>query len=360
MVEHTEAARIPAARGPESWQRPAGAASVETVGRVHFPPIANGLDYLLSATEHLTQDPVAERALKYAILHLAAGAEVLLKARLQLEHWSLVFKDPGQATRKALESGTLISCTPGEALQRLRDIANVVIGDKDSKTLTQLAQHRNALQHYGLTGPSTEAPAVEARTAAVLDFLIRFLDEELLPALTAGERRAVQGEMTAIRSRLESIASFAKKRMQRLRAELDPVRAHTVRCGECWQFALVIGGPRPRCHFCWNNPSVAYALAHHALIELNRRVVDAAFTDLQTGSLGLGERCDNCGCDTVMHGVMTAAYDDEDGALVALCFFCADVSPTQPTCLGCGRPHDKALNGSLGCPACLLEFRVEQ
>lgn len=41
---------------------------------------------------------------------VAAGAEVLLKARLQLEHWTLIFKDPGQATRKALESGTFISC----------------------------------------------------------------------------------------------------------------------------------------------------------------------------------------------------------------------------------------------------------
>lgn len=323
-------------------------------GKVHFPPIANGLDYLLSATEHLGADRVSERALKYAILHLAAGAEVLLKARLQLEHWSLIFKDPGQATRKALESGTLTSCTPSETVQRLRDIAGVFISDKDTKTLTQLAQHRNALQHYGLTGPATEVAAVEARTATVLDFLIRFLDEELLPALTAAERNAVQGEMTAIRSRLDSITGFTKKRRQRLRAVLDPVLAHTVRCNECWEFALVIGGPSPRCHFCWSNPPVAYALALHALLELQRRVPDAAFKDLQSGSRRLGEPCGRCGSETVLHGVMTAAYDEDGGDLVALCFFCAEVSPAKPTCLVCGARYERVSN-ELGCSSCMRE-----
>ncbi|MEU4173792.1 hypothetical protein [Streptomyces sp. NPDC026589] len=357
MPEHSTGftgAVPPTPRGTENWQRPAGPVSADAGGQVHFPPIANGLDYLLSATEHLAPDPVSERALKYAILHLAAGAEVLLKARLQLEHWSLVFKDPGQATRKALEGGTLTSCTPQETLQRLRDIAGVVIDDKDMRILTQLAQHRNALQHYGLTGPTATVGPVEARSAAALDFLIRFLDEELLPALTAEELVAVQDEMTTIRGKLESIESFARKRLKRLRAVLEPVRANTVRCGECFQFALVIGGPRPRCHFCWSNPPLAYTLAVHALLELGRRVPDAAFEHVLTGSGRLGECCDRCGCDTVMHGVMTAAYADADGGLVALCFFCAEVSPTKPTCLVCGAPFEPG-RSELGCPSCVRE-----
>ncbi|MGW0886006.1 hypothetical protein [Streptomyces sp. NPDC002671] len=72
----------PTPRGPRVWQRPGVATSSEQAGaQVHFPPIANGLDYLLSVTKHLVVDDedatVTERALKYAILHLAAGAEVL-------------------------------------------------------------------------------------------------------------------------------------------------------------------------------------------------------------------------------------------------------------------------------------------
>lgn len=67
---------------------------------VFFPPVPNGLDYLVSVVEHLESgdERVSARDLKYAVLHLAAGAEVLLKAWLPLEHWSLVFKDPGHRT----------------------------------------------------------------------------------------------------------------------------------------------------------------------------------------------------------------------------------------------------------------------
>ncbi|MDJ0466041.1 hypothetical protein [Streptomyces sp. H27-C3] len=56
---------------------------------VDFPPMQNGIDDLLSATTYLTHgDPPEPRDLKYAILHLQAAVEVLLKARLQREHWS--------------------------------------------------------------------------------------------------------------------------------------------------------------------------------------------------------------------------------------------------------------------------------
>jgi hypothetical protein len=40
----------------------------------------------------------SSRDIKYAVLHLQAAAEVLLKARLFREHWDLVFNDPGKAT----------------------------------------------------------------------------------------------------------------------------------------------------------------------------------------------------------------------------------------------------------------------
>lgn len=68
---------------------------------VDFRPVRNGMDYLLSTVTHLTggQQPPGDRDLKYAVLHLHAATEVLLKARLVREHWSLVFSDPGKATK---------------------------------------------------------------------------------------------------------------------------------------------------------------------------------------------------------------------------------------------------------------------
>ncbi|MFB7260661.1 hypothetical protein ACFCXH_00610 [Streptomyces nojiriensis] len=342
----------PPERGPQGWQRPGVAAGTgEAVAQVYFPPVANGLDYLLSTAKHLGtggQQGDVESALKYAILHLAAGVEVLLKARLQLEHWTLVFKDPGQATRKDLEKGTFVSCTPGETLQRLRNVAEVPISDKDAKALTQLAEHRNALQHYGLTGPSAAVLVVESGIAAVLDFLVRFLDEQLLPALTETERGAVQGKMTEIRSSLVWVKRFTTKRMQRLNADLEPLRSSTVECSDCRQFALVVGGREARCYFCWTERTIEDALLSHRIVVLGR---PPALQAGDSGEVRRGEYCSTCGSYTVLHGVSTAA-SPEPMAPVALCFTCGDVSSAKPVCLGCERVFEPVRH-ELGCAECL-------
>jgi hypothetical protein len=58
-----------------------------------FSPLENGLDYLQSVVDGLAGDPT-KRDLKYAVLHLSAGIEVLAKYRLHREHWTLVSASP--------------------------------------------------------------------------------------------------------------------------------------------------------------------------------------------------------------------------------------------------------------------------
>ena len=50
----------------------------------------NALDFLLSAAEAVRRDE-GHRSLKEAVLHLANGVELMVKARLAREHWSLIF-----------------------------------------------------------------------------------------------------------------------------------------------------------------------------------------------------------------------------------------------------------------------------
>ena len=58
--------------------------------RIRLHLLENAFDYLLSAAEYASLK--SPRSWKYAILHLVAGIELLLKARLQQEHWSLLFQ----------------------------------------------------------------------------------------------------------------------------------------------------------------------------------------------------------------------------------------------------------------------------
>ncbi|MDQ0604807.1 hypothetical protein QF037_009152 [Streptomyces canus] len=61
----------------------------------------------------------------YAVLHLQAAAEVLLKARLLREHWSLVFKNPGQASEHRFLDGDFESCGIDATVRRLRQIVGL-------------------------------------------------------------------------------------------------------------------------------------------------------------------------------------------------------------------------------------------
>lgn len=68
--------------------------------QIDFPPIRNGVDYLVSVIQHLdAESGTGPREIRYRVLHLHAAAEVLLKSRLLREPWSLV--ESGKAPLEA-------------------------------------------------------------------------------------------------------------------------------------------------------------------------------------------------------------------------------------------------------------------
>ncbi|MFJ7305224.1 hypothetical protein [Streptomyces sp. NPDC099088] len=209
---------------------------------VHFAPIENGLDYLVSVIDHLAQhstlrDPAL---LKYAVLHLAAGTEVLLKARLELEHWSLVFANVDEATPEKLQDGTLKSCSPEVTRRRLKQIAGIDIPVHATNGLSRLADARNSLTHYGLIGEKAKRENVEQLTAQVLHFLIGFLNTHLFPYLDDDDHGHAVHTMESIRYGLTRIDSYAKERLRNLAPVLGPHRARSVQCYACMQWSLVV------------------------------------------------------------------------------------------------------------------------
>ncbi|MFD7573400.1 serine/arginine repetitive matrix protein 1 [Streptomyces sp. NPDC059810] len=197
--------------------------------------------------------------MKYAVLHLQAAVEVLFKARLLAEHWTLVFTHPVEATRKALDEATLSSVSPDKAITRLRNIVGVQISTKEEQALRKLTETRNKLQHFGVTD---NARAVEARAGEVLDFLIRFIDAELQPYLEPEDREATKVVLKALRKGLGNINAYVEKRMNRIAGELreEGVERVTIECLACEQVTLVVGEAPPMrpadggtfatCRFC--------------------------------------------------------------------------------------------------------------
>ncbi|MFF9022500.1 hypothetical protein [Streptomyces eurythermus] len=301
--------------------RPGGEPKAKAPARseVNFPPVLNGIDYLDNVADHLRFGQPTPRNLKYAVLHLQAAAEVLLKARLVQEHWSLVFKDPGIAKRDRFEAGDFDSCTTTGAIGRLRDIASVPIGDKPAKSLAVLAKWRNRLQHYGLKAPG---PAVEVCAAQVLDFLVTFVHDELLPALPGQDSAAVADDLESVGMKVRGIRSYMDTRLKRLAEELKGVQGRTVMCPVCEQWAMVIGGGTSPldcrfCHTTWAGPSEALTDYFDAF----------AWRD------GNVQECPDCHQHTLLvDGAGTALAPEEH---LTLCFCCGTEFSAIAQCSDC-------------------------
>ncbi|MFG2761644.1 serine/arginine repetitive matrix protein 1 [Streptomyces wuyuanensis] len=329
--------------------------------QLDFPPVRNGLDYLDSAVDHLDENDsaVTTRDVKYAVLHLQAAVEVLFKARLLAEHWTLVFADLHQATRKKLESADFKSVTTDAAVLRLRNIVGVPITDEEQKALKNLSDDRNKLQHFGLThdAHAVDAHAVEARAAAVLDFLIRFCDERLLPCLTNEEERGeAQRSLSRLREGLNSIESFVRERMHRVGSELKAEEAEhrTIRCPGCTQLALVVRpsvNPSPydfddiaTCRFCsweWDTMELA-----------------GYFGDSDHEEPGAWNTCPKCYQWALASEVPVRSNPDTPAYF---CFACAVVFPSLLPCTRCERPVEATRDtGTIMCGSCEMNLEDEQ
>lgn len=315
--------------------------------QLDFPPVRNGIDYLASVVEHLDENTSAvdDRDLKYAVLHLQAAVEVLLKARLLREHWALVFKDPGTATRVAFDRGDFESCGTAAAVQRLRDIAGIDIDKKESDALEALAKDRNALQHYGLTH---NAYAVEARAGKVLDFLMSFLDEQLLPLLQGPERDQVAQDMAPVAEGVKSISSYVRRRMNRLRGELP--RGDTVMCPACEQRALVVIPGEWRCRFCGQSWPTGEQLLFDYLDTPDARDVVA-------------RACPQCEALGLVTGVVFADAPEVSDTVYCFCCGARHAAHELVLCASCTRLWfiEADVEGSAAdlCPACRKQMAPE-
>ncbi|MFE2181382.1 hypothetical protein [Streptomyces sp. NPDC059455] len=273
---------------------------------LHFPPLLNGADYLVSVVDHLTKDEVGPRDLKYAVLHLQAAIEVLLKERLHREHWALVFSDPGQANLRRFHEGDFESCTTKQAVQRLRSIVGCDITDDERSALIALAADRNALQHYGLT---QNAHAVEARAGRVLDFLYRFIHTELINPTIGTADESLSAELNLVSRGVRSIDAFVKQRMRRLRGGLKGYEPRTIDCPACGQNALVLAASQlqHRCLFCE---------------KINHRAPIMRF-HLRRGERGFRRECPRCHDHALIDGIHVAS----ETAPAPVCFTCNCVIP---------------------------------
>ena len=135
----------------------------------------NGLAFLRRAVGEMSAQPVSFRNLSFAVVDLAAAVEVLIKARLVREHWTLICADPDKVTVALVLAGTFKTVALEQAVKRLDGVAGVPMTRSGyDKRVDAIARLRNRAIHF--TGRLALSPQrFKPRSAAGLILCCGFL-----------------------------------------------------------------------------------------------------------------------------------------------------------------------------------------
>lgn len=104
--------------------------------------VDNALDFLARAIDEFQIAP------KYSVIHFSAAVEQFLKARLMVEHWSLVVTDRQQADWGKFTSGDFQSVTLAEAASKLEKVVRSPLSADAQAAFRTVANHRNRAIHF--------------------------------------------------------------------------------------------------------------------------------------------------------------------------------------------------------------------
>ena len=99
---------------------------------MQYSMLENGMDFIISGILHLqkaesenVEENIQGRELKYALLHLSSGIELVFKSRLNIEHWTYIFEDMNKASKNSYKDGSLKTADSNTAIDRLEKLIDV-------------------------------------------------------------------------------------------------------------------------------------------------------------------------------------------------------------------------------------------
>jgi hypothetical protein len=274
----------------------------------------NALDYLLLAGEQAKDG--SPRMLKHSLATLADGVELLLKARLDITDWSLIFKDVAKASRSNYESGDFQSVFFDEAVKRLEKRCSVVIANSHLAIINELRQLRNRIRHFAVT---TENDAAISLIVKTFSFAIAFVTDHLQPV-----HEAIEDELNKLRALLGEFEEFVDARMAEIQSDLDSA-FRVVQCPVCLQDALSLGEEDVTCLFCGHKTDGESAASQWVDRFFGFQSLKDSLIEPQI------EQCPECGAEACVD--MGA---ETDGRLDYVCFACGEEGDYQH-CSECGQ-----------------------
>lgn len=293
---------------------------------------ANALAFLRRSFRQTIGAEEDVQLLSFAVVDLAVATEVLLKARLVREHWTLILDglDTGKPDRATIIGGSAKTVTPGQAVDRLNRLIGLPLGEANDKKsrahqVSQLTNLRNRAAHFTLA--SMQPLSIRARLGVGLQFVLWLLENEFPDSPAKNDIDAL---LTDLRNELGEVQELVRARMQDLAVKLDRATV-CVECPRCSQPTLMLSlGEEPVCPFC---RSVTSATPGSQLAEeyVDEVLNLAEYQVVKDGGEWPIYDCPKCGETSLVGGVRQLRPSLPDGESSELCFWgCFSCGLTEP------------------------------
>ncbi len=237
---------------------------------MHSTMMENGLDFILDAANKLkhseeTTEPVEKRKdIKFSLLHLLSGIELVMKARMYIENWTYIFSKMDTADRNKLETGDFISIEYSKCIERLERLCDVTISEDDKNAFEDLRQSRNRVEHF-YSNESVEAigSKIDKALTATINFITSNYDEFETPSIVDLRKDDTKALSDTEKQYIEDInvvvAELASHHQDALelaikRTENVITPEELVTCPDCGERTLVINDDNANnnchCYFC--------------------------------------------------------------------------------------------------------------
>jgi hypothetical protein len=281
----------------------------------------NGCHFLRSTLDEVGKDDQAGN--RNAVIFAAAALEVLLKTRLAIEHWTLLFEDPAKAKLSELKGGEFVSVSASKLVQRLNNVVSLNLKNEAPDKVFKL---RNRVVHFA---PPTDL-AVRVEVALGLNFALAFIHEHLLPHFEPRGNADLAALKEEIADVFRELEHFRTSRLESLEGALG-THPIVVECPDCNQATLVVQGDEDAdsCLFC---------LATTEGEELAQRyvadVLNWSWRDEADGGEDPIQACINCDADAFVTGIQVVNRPK----IAFGCFSCAEVFEQEEVqrCDRCG------------------------
>jgi len=187
--------------------------------------VENAFDFANKSIEEFQTNP------KYSVIDFCAALEIFLKAKLMLEHWSLIVDEPHRAQAQAFRDGRFHSVSMDEAIRRLENIAEqkFVRGEKES--FKAIREHRNRLVHF--FHPAMKTDAAREKIASE-EWSAWFHLHRLLTGLWKSDFRGFAPQISQLDRRLRTIRGFLQAKFDAAKLEIRRDRKNGIRYLNCW------------------------------------------------------------------------------------------------------------------------------